>query len=539
VRSDAWHFSVRRATSSFWEENAVWQASSVGGLVRLHDSLVNSEARLLLSPDLSSFLPFFLLLSVSLCIYFPCSSSVVHIVDFTTPLPHALVLRSVFRVMAATTSVPAMTAASAMLFSRETQAIFYNPKTDPVQRMLDFDHVCRRPTPSIAALVTPGSTPGQHKAFFGTYVSQTVVVAVRIVSVLLMSLCVSVCLSSSVSLLSLLFNLSLSLLDAIRVSLCLGVCVCVRLSHCGWVWVAGSRCNFSVSHSRLGALLFATLAWCSAPAVWVAFCFPLLSFHSLCASVLHASEELLLPMYVSIESAAKAHPNADVFINFASFRSANASSLAALDVPSIRTVVIIAEGVPEADVRVLIAKARSLNKVVIGPSTVGGIQAGAFKIADTAGTIDNVVNCKLYRPGSVGVVSKSGGLSNELYNILSRTTDGLFEGVAIGGDVFAGSTFSDHILRYEHIPQIKMIVLLGEIGGEAEYGVVELLRSKQVTKPVVAWVSGTCAKMFKTEVQFGHAGAKSGGQRQSAEGLLCVCVCVCVCCGGCAYRCAL
>lgn len=55
-------------------------------------------------------------------------------------------------------------------------------------------------------------------------------------------------------------------------------------------------------------------------------------------------------------------------------------------------------------------------------------QAGAFKIGDTAGTLDNIIACKLYRPGSVGFVSKSGGMSNELYNVLSRATDGLYEG---------------------------------------------------------------------------------------------------------------
>ena len=55
-------------------------------------------------------------------------------------------------------------------------------------------------------------------------------------------------------------------------------------------------------------------------------------------------------------------------------------------------------------------------------------QAGAFRIGDTAGTLDNIVSCKLYRPGSVGFVSKSGGMSNEMYNVLSRTTDGLYEG---------------------------------------------------------------------------------------------------------------
>jgi len=155
---------------------------------------------------------------------------------------------------------------------------------------------------------------------------------------------------------------------------------------------------------------------------------------------------------------------------------------------------------------------------VIGPATVGGIQAGAFKIADTAGTPKNVIDCKLYRPGCVGFVSKSGGLSNECYNILSRKTNGLFEGIAIGGDVFSGSTFVDHVLRFQRMEEVKMIVILGELGGDNEYGVVEAMRDGRVTKPVVAWVSGTCASMFKTEVQFGHAGAKSGGaNNESAE----------------------
>ena len=148
---------------------------------------------------------------------------------------------------------------------------------------------------------------------------------------------------------------------------------------------------------------------------------------------------------------------------------------------------------------------------------VGGIQAGAFKIGDTGGTLENIVACKLHRPGHVGFVSKSGGMSNEAYNILSKATDGLYEGIAIGGDVFPGSTLSDHAQRFERIPQIRMIVVLGEIGGRDEYTLVEALQQKKITKPVVAWVSGTCAKLFKTEVQFGHAGAKSGTDEESAQ----------------------
>ncbi len=90
-------------------------------------------------------------------------------------------------------------------------------------------------------------------------------------------------------------------------------------------------------------------------------------------------------------------------------------------------------------------------------------------------------------------------------------------GIAIGGDVFPGSTLSDHCLRYQNIPDIKLIVVLGELGGHDEYSLVDALTSGQINKPVVAWVSGTCAKLFKSEVQFGHAGAKSGGASESAQ----------------------
>ncbi len=284
----------------------------------------------------------------------------------------------------------------AKLFSKETQALVYNFKANPVQRMLDFDYLCGRETPSVAALISPGSAGGFHKAFFG-------------------------------------------------------------------------------------------------------------------------QNEIMLNIYGSLEHAAREHPNADVMINFASFRSAYDSTKSALDEKTIRTVVIIAEGVPERQIRELITIAKNKDKMIIGPATVGGIQAGAFKIGNTAGTVDNILSCKLHRPGSVGFVSKSGGLSNELYNILARTTDGLYEGIAVGGDAYPGSTIIDHVLRFEQIPEVKMIVVLGELGGRDEYEIADALKAGKIKKPLVVWVTGTCAKMFPSEVQFGHAGAKSGKEEESAE----------------------
>ena len=130
--------------------------------------------------------------------------------------------------------------------------------------------------------------------------------------------------------------------------------------------------------------------------------------------------------------------------------------------------------------------------------------------------MDNIIASKLYRPGSVGYVSKSGGMSNELNNILSLVTNGTYEGIAIGGDRYPGSTFIDHLLRYEADPACKMLVLLGEVGGVEEYRVIDAVKSGQITKPIVAWAIGTCASMFTTEVQFGHAGSMANSDSETA-----------------------
>jgi ATP citrate (pro-S)-lyase len=131
--------------------------------------------------------------------------------------------------------------------------------------------------------------------------------------------------------------------------------------------------------------------------------------------------------------------------------------------------------------------------------------------------MDNIIASKLYRAGSVGYVSKSGGMSNELNNILSFTTNGTYEGIAIGGDRYPGTTFIDHLLRYEQDPECKMLVLLGEVGGIEEYRVIDAVKKGIIKKPIVAWAIGTCAKMFTTEVQFGHAGSMANSDLETAD----------------------
>ena len=229
------------------------------------------------------------------------------------------------------------------------------------------------------------------------------------------------------------------------------------------------------------------------------------------------TKETLLPVYTSIAEAVQKTPDADVLVNFASCRSVYDSTLEALRFPQLRSIALIAEGVPERHAREILHLAKEKKVLIIGPATVGGIKPGCFRIGNTGGMMDNILSSKLYRPGSVAYVSKSGGMSNELNNILSFTTNGTYEGIAIGGDRYPGTTFIDHMLRYENDDNVKMLVLLGEVGGVEEYKVIEAVRNGTIKKPIVAWAIGTCAKMFTSEVQFGHAGSMANSDMETAE----------------------
>lgn len=229
------------------------------------------------------------------------------------------------------------------------------------------------------------------------------------------------------------------------------------------------------------------------------------------------TEETLIPVYTTIKEAVEKHSDASIMINFASFRSVYETVAETLEYSSqIKTIAIIAEGVPESQTRMIIKAAAEKNVGLIGPATVGGIKPGCFRIGNTGGMLDNIIMSKLYRPGSVAYVSKSGGMSNELNNIVARNSDGVYEGVAIGGDRYPGSLFLDHLLRYNDNPDVKMMVLLGEVGGIDEYAVCDAIKSGRINKPLVAWVMGTCASIFPYEVQFGHAGAMARGDLETA-----------------------
>ncbi len=231
----------------------------------------------------------------------------------------------------------------------------------------------------------------------------------------------------------------------------------------------------------------------------------------------YGPSEIMVPMVRTTAEAATMFPDADVLLNFASFRTAYDVTMEAIKIEGqFKTVMVTAEGIPERLARVMNQAARDAGVTVIGPATVGGIAPGAFKIANVGGTIENIVNSKLHRSGSCGLVTRSGGLFNELSNIIAINADGIAEGVAIGGDRFVGSVFIDNLLRMESNPEVKYMILLGEVGGTEEYKVIEAVKNGQIKKPIIAWCIGTIAKHFSTGVQFGHAGASANADAETA-----------------------
>jgi len=229
-------------------------------------------------------------------------------------------------------------------------------------------------------------------------------------------------------------------------------------------------------------------------------------------------KEILIPVYPDLESVPE-NPELDTFMNFASFRSATDATWQALRSGRFAHIVIIAEGIPEREIREIIAYNQALQSPVriIGPATAGAIAAGCLRMGNSGGSLDNIIESRLYKKGNVGFVSRSGGMSNEMYRVISHRTSGVHTGIALGGDRFVCSTFRDIVLEYEDNPEIECIVMLGEVGSEDELEVVKLIKSGKIQKPIIAHVIGSFAEKLKTEVQFGHAGAKANADAEKAN----------------------
>ncbi|MBN9386791.1 MAG: succinate--CoA ligase subunit alpha [Chloroflexi bacterium] len=172
----------------------------------------------------------------------------------------------------------------------------------------------------------------------------------------------------------------------------------------------------------------------------------------------------------------------------------------------ISLVVCITEGIPVRDMVPVYHYVKMKGARLIGPNCPGLITPGESKVGIIPGYI--------LTPGNVGVVSKSGTLTYEVVNALTQKGYGQSTAVGIGGDPIIGTSFIDVLELFQNDPKTEKIVMLGEIGGNAEILAAEYVKA-HVTKPVYGFIAGQTAPAGK---RMGHAGAIiSGGEGTAAE----------------------
>ena len=228
--------------------------------------------------------------------------------------------------------------------------------------------------------------------------------------------------------------------------------------------------------------------------------------------------EILVPSFGNIADIPEDIKNiTDTCVNFASFRSSAGVTHEAIDSNIFKNIIIIAEGIPERQTLEIIEKNKTAKLNIIWPATVGAMHAWVFRAGNTGWSLENIISSKLYQTGSVWFVSKSGWMSNELRRVIADRTDGTSLSIALGWDKYNIMNFQQVIQQMQEDENIKMIVMLWEIGWRDELEVAKMIESWEITKPVVAWCIGTINEHLTWEVQFGHAGAKSNAEEETAN----------------------
>ncbi len=211
-------------------------------------------------------------------------------------------------------------------------------------------------------------------------------------------------------------------------------------------------------------------------------------------------EENPMPVFGSVHEAKDA-TGANVSVVFVPAKYAKEAVLEAVDA-QMELVVCITEGIPVGDTAEFYAAIRDTQTRLIGPNCPGLISPGRSNAGIIPATIAG--------PGRIGLVSKSGTLT---YQMMYELRDfGFSTAVGIGGDPIVGTTHIDCLQAFQNDPETDAIVMIGEIGGDAEERAADYIR-EHVTKPVVGYVAGFTAPEGKT---MGHAGAIVSGSAGTA-----------------------
>ena len=183
-----------------------------------------------------------------------------------------------------------------------------------------------------------------------------------------------------------------------------------------------------------------------------------------------------------------------------------ADSILEAEDSGLELIVAITEGIPARDELIVFNAIKKNGRArLVGPNCPGILSPGKANVG--------IIPAAFFKQGNVGVVSRSGTLTYQIGNVLAQQGFGNSTIVGIGGDPVPGSDFIDVLAMFEEDPETELIVMCGEIGGDAEEQAAEFIGAS-VTKPVVAYIAGFTAPPGKT---MGHAGAIVSGSKGTAQ----------------------
>ena len=203
-----------------------------------------------------------------------------------------------------------------------------------------------------------------------------------------------------------------------------------------------------------------------------------------------------VPVYDTVAEVMR-HHDANTSIVFVPPASAGDAVIEAIDA-GIRTVVVITDGIPQQDAIQLIAHAKQNGDVIIvGPNCPGVIDP-------RIGVKVGIMSTHIFIPGSIGIISRSGTLTYEIARHLTQAGMGQTTCVGIGGDPIVGLDFIEVLEMFRDDEETKAVMLIGEIGGNAEELAAQYIRETNYPKPVAAYIAGRFSPPGK---RMGHAGA--------------------------------
>ena len=215
-------------------------------------------------------------------------------------------------------------------------------------------------------------------------------------------------------------------------------------------------------------------------------------------------------VYSALGTALQEHPEINTALIYIGASRGYQAAKEAIESPGIKLISMITEGIPEKDAKRLKKLADANGKIFNGPSSIGIMSAGECRLGVIGGEYKNLKLCNLYRAGSFGVLTKSGGLSNEAMWLCAQNGNGVTSAVAIGGDAYPGTDFVTYLEMFENDPETKAVVMIGEVGGSLEEEAAEWLAAEKRRIRLVAAIGGTCQEVLPQGMKFGHAGAKEG-----------------------------